>query len=103
MGLRLFFTGAVVLVCIAVPWVLPVLAPLLIAFAFVRKRYIVTSREIKRFDAITRSPIYASFGATLKVRAHSLWSQCAQYPCGNEESLSRKPNWVLNALRAYQP
>ncbi len=59
--------GAIVLVCIAVPWVLPTLVPLLIGFAYVRKRYITTSREVKRFDAVTRSPIYASFGATLKV------------------------------------
>lgn len=29
--------------------------------------YIVTSREVKRLEAITRSPVYASFSATLKV------------------------------------
>ncbi|BDA43779.1 probable cystic fibrosis transmembrane conductance regulator [Coccomyxa sp. Obi] len=58
--------GAIVLVCIAVPWVLPTLVPLLVGFLWVRKRYITTSREVKRFDAVTRSPIYASFGATLK-------------------------------------
>jgi hypothetical protein len=61
--------GAIVLVCIAVPWVLPTLVPLLAGFAWVRRRYITTSREVKRFDAVTRSPIYASFGATLKVCA----------------------------------
>lgn len=55
------------LVCIAVLWVLPTLVPLVIGFLWVRKRYITTSREVKRFDAVTRSPIYASFGATLKV------------------------------------
>ena len=63
-------SGAVVLVCIAVPWVLPVMVPLGVAFAWVRARYITTSREVKRFDATTRSPIYASFGATLKVSNH---------------------------------
>lgn len=66
--------GAIVLVCIAVPWVLPTLVPLIIGFMWIRKRYITTSREVKRFDAVTRSPIYASFGATLKVGM-----ACTQY------------------------
>jgi hypothetical protein len=34
---------------------------------FCRQRYITTSREIKRWDATSRSPVYASFSATLKV------------------------------------
>lgn len=34
-----------------------------------RQRYITTSREIKRWDATSRSPVYASFSATLKVSA----------------------------------
>ncbi|GBF93736.1 hypothetical protein Rsub_06068 [Raphidocelis subcapitata] len=58
--------GALVLVSIAVPVVLPVFAPLLIAFILLRRRYIVTSREVKRMEAVTRSPVYAAFSATLK-------------------------------------
>ena len=53
--------------CIAVPWILPVLVPLLLSFLWVRARYLATSREVKRFDAVTRSPVYAAFSATLKV------------------------------------
>ena len=59
--------GAIALVCIAVPWILPVLVPLLLSFLWVRARYLTTSREVKRFDAVTRSPVYAAFSATLKV------------------------------------
>ena len=59
--------GAIALVCIAVPWILPVLVPLLLSFLWVRARYLATSREVKRFDAVTRSPVYAAFSATLKV------------------------------------
>ncbi|KAF6260228.1 P-loop containing nucleoside triphosphate hydrolase protein [Scenedesmus sp. NREL 46B-D3] len=43
-----------------------VFAVLLVAFYYFRQRYITTSREIKRWDATSRSPVYASFSATLK-------------------------------------
>lgn len=58
--------GAFVLVSIAVPIVLPVFLPLGVLFAYIRNRYISTSREVKRLEAVTRSPVYAAFSATLK-------------------------------------
>lgn len=37
-----------------------------------RQRYIMTSREVKRWDATSRSPVYASLSTTLKVcRRHT--------------------------------
>ena len=59
--------GALILMIIAVPFVLPTLLPLIVAFFWLRHRYITTGREVKRFDATTRSPVYASFSAALKV------------------------------------
>ena len=50
-----------------VPFILPVLLPLTLSFAWVRQRYLTTSRDVKRFEATTRSPVYAAFSATLKV------------------------------------
>lgn len=32
--------------CVAVPFVLPVLVPLLVGFLYIRRRYIKTSREV---------------------------------------------------------
>ena len=32
----------------------------------VRQYYLASSREIKRFEAVTRSPVYAMFSATIK-------------------------------------
>lgn len=61
------YTGALILMIIAVPFVLPTLLPLIVAFFWLRHRYITTGREVKRFDATTRSPVYASFSAALKV------------------------------------
>ena len=58
--------GAFVLLVVVVPFILPVFIPLGIAFFWVQRRYLKTSRELKRFEAITRSPLYAAFSATLK-------------------------------------
>lgn len=60
--------GAILLVVIAVPWVLPVLLPLLIGFAWCRHVYMAASRDVKRFDNITRSPVYAFVSSTLRAR-----------------------------------
>jgi ABC-type multidrug transport system fused ATPase/permease subunit len=58
--------GTFILVAVAVPVVLPVFLPLVVAFWWLRKRYVATSREVKRLEAVTRSPVYASFSATLR-------------------------------------
>ena len=59
--------GSLLLVAIAVPFVIPLFVPILATFWWVRRRYVTTSREVKRFEAVTRSPVYASFSAALKV------------------------------------
>ncbi|CAG9463350.1 unnamed protein product [Pedinophyceae sp. YPF-701] len=53
-------------VAVAVPFVLPTLLPLAAVFYFVRRRYLGASREVKRFEATTRSPVFAAFSAALK-------------------------------------
>jgi ATP-binding cassette subfamily C (CFTR/MRP) protein 1 len=58
--------GAFVLVSIAVPVIIPVFLPLLWLFYVVRQRYVVASRNSKRFEATTRSPVFAFFGQTIK-------------------------------------
>eukprot|EP00879_Flechtneria_rotunda_P017481 GHRR01018328.1.p1 GENE.GHRR01018328.1~~GHRR01018328.1.p1 ORF type:complete len:1541 (+),score=583.94 GHRR01018328.1:446-5068(+) len=58
--------GAFVLVAIAVPFILPIFAALLITFYYFKQRYIFTSREVKRWESTSKSPVYASFSATLK-------------------------------------
>lgn len=59
--------GALVLVAIAVPFVIPFFVPLLFVFWYVRRRYVTTSREVKRWEGTTRSPVYSSFSAAVKV------------------------------------
>ncbi len=52
---------------IVVPYIIPVFLPLGFGFFWVRRRYLATSREVKRFEAVSRSPVYSSFSAVLKV------------------------------------
>ena len=58
--------GAVILIAIANPPVIPVFLPLAYIFLRIRAYYVVTSREVKRIEAVTRSPVYAMFSTTLK-------------------------------------
>jgi hypothetical protein len=53
--------------CIVVPFIIPVFLPLGVGFFWVRARYLATSREVKRWEATSRSPVFASFSAILKV------------------------------------
>ena len=68
--------SAVCLVCIAIPYLLILMIPLLYSFIKLRTRYLKSSREAKRIESTTRSPIYADFSATLEglatVRAYKL-------------------------------
>ncbi|KAG2423828.1 hypothetical protein HXX76_014988 [Chlamydomonas incerta] len=58
--------GALVLVAVAVPLVVPLFLPLAAAFWWVRRRYITASREVKRWEAVTYSPLYTYVAATCK-------------------------------------
>ncbi len=78
--LDMWYAGALILMIIAVPFVLPTLLPLIVAFFWLRHRYITTGREVKRFDATTRSPVYASFSAALKVGPSHLLL-CLRFMC----------------------
>jgi ABC-type multidrug transport system fused ATPase/permease subunit len=61
----LFCLSSLVLVCASVPWLLIVMAGVGALFVYYRNRYIKSSLEVKRIEAVTRSPVYADFSATL--------------------------------------
>ncbi|MEW5316893.1 MAG: hypothetical protein WDW38_008234 [Sanguina aurantia] len=62
----LLVLGAFTLVSIAVPLVMPAFVPLALIFSYQQGRYLTTSREVKRWEAVTRSPVFATFSNTLK-------------------------------------
>ncbi|XP_013098645.2 probable multidrug resistance-associated protein lethal(2)03659 isoform X1 [Stomoxys calcitrans] len=57
--------GIVIVLCVVNPWYLVATALLSILFYFMRSFYLNTSRDVKRLEAVTRSPIYSHLGASL--------------------------------------
>lgn len=51
--------GTIILLCILVPYLLFLFIPLSIIFIFIQKYYSNSSREIRRLDKITKSPIFS--------------------------------------------
>ena len=56
----------IIVVSIATPFFLVLLIPIAIFFIFLQRFYIPTSRQLKRLEATTRSPVIANFGETLQ-------------------------------------
>ena len=75
-------TSTIVVIIIATPWFIIVLLFLAIYYVYEGMFYIKSSREIKRLDSISRSPIYANFGETLDgasvIRAYQVQDQFIQ-------------------------
>ncbi|KAF8936493.1 hypothetical protein BGZ58_004095 [Dissophora ornata] len=57
--------GSVVVVCIVNAWIIISIPFLFAGFIFLRTVYIRTSRQVKRIDSQTRSPIYSQLSETL--------------------------------------
>lgn len=61
--LQIFFValGALVTISVIVPWFLVPLVPIIGLFMYIQRLYKKSSRELKRLDGISRSPVYAQF------------------------------------------
>lgn len=57
--------GTMVVIGLGAPIVLLVFIPLGFVYRLVMRYYLTTSRELKRLDAVSRSPIFSFFGETL--------------------------------------
>uniref|UniRef100_A0A8D2LPA7 Cystic fibrosis transmembrane conductance regulator n=1 Tax=Varanus komodoensis TaxID=61221 RepID=A0A8D2LPA7_VARKO len=53
-----------------IPWILIPLVPLLILFIFLRRYFLATSRDIKRLESTTRSPVFSHLSSSLQ----GLWT-----------------------------
>ncbi|KAL1498301.1 hypothetical protein ABEB36_009120 [Hypothenemus hampei] len=71
MALNVFFQNSfrvlatVAVICYATPPFIGVIIPLFALYIFIQRYYVATSRQLRRIDAVSRSPIYSHFGETL--------------------------------------
>ncbi|KAL7730042.1 hypothetical protein ACLKA6_009329 [Drosophila palustris] len=61
----LTLTGIIVVICITNPYYLLLTLGLAIIFYYIREFYLKTSRDVKRLEAVARSPIYSHLSASL--------------------------------------
>jgi ABC-type multidrug transport system fused ATPase/permease subunit len=61
--LMTFFSvlGTIIVISVSSPWFLIVILPLIAFYAAVQRFYVGTSRQLKRLESATRSPIYSHF------------------------------------------
>ncbi|ELU40598.1 multidrug resistance-associated ABC transporter [Rhizoctonia solani AG-1 IA] len=91
--------GIVVVVGGTFPWFLLTLIPLGYLYRLIMLYYLATSRELKRLDAVSKSPIFAwfqeSLGGLSTIRA---FSQQAVFMAQNEAKLDRNQMVYLPAV-----
>ncbi|KAG2462234.1 AB1C protein, partial [Polypterus senegalus] len=57
--------GTLFVICFATPLFTAVIVPLALFYFFVQRFYVATSRQLRRLDSVSRSPIYSHFGETV--------------------------------------
>ncbi|XP_009463507.1 PREDICTED: canalicular multispecific organic anion transporter 1 [Nipponia nippon] len=57
--------STILMISLATPFFALIVIPLSIFYCFVLRFYVSTSRQLRRLDSVTRSPIYSHFGETV--------------------------------------
>eukprot|EP00698_Gefionella_okellyi_P004133 TRINITY_DN13869_c0_g1_i1.p1 TRINITY_DN13869_c0_g1~~TRINITY_DN13869_c0_g1_i1.p1 ORF type:complete len:1343 (-),score=367.63 TRINITY_DN13869_c0_g1_i1:24-4052(-) len=96
--------GSLVLVTVVSPWFLAPAAGMAVMYYFVQQYYRNTSRELKRLQSISRSPIFVHFSETLSglpvVRAYNVQDR---FIVDNENRLdeNNRAYWALMASNRW--
>jgi ATP-binding cassette subfamily C (CFTR/MRP) protein 4 len=98
--------GSLVVIGIVNPWVLLILIPFLPAFWWLRRFYLRSSRQIKRLESVTRSPVYALFSSSLNgglptIRAFNVQEDFVQIFINRVDTNSRAFFILIAAVRWF--
>ncbi|XP_056384892.1 ATP-binding cassette sub-family C member 2 [Hyla sarda] len=93
--------GTLFVICLATPIFAAIIVPLAIVYYFVQRFYVTTSRQLRRLDSVTRSPIYSHFGETVSglsvIRAYGHQQRFLQH---NEDTLDLNQksvySWIVS-------
>lgn len=62
--------GSMIVISIALPYMIPILFLLVYVFGRLRRYYVKTSTEVRRYDGTTRSSVYAMLSSNIKVKSN---------------------------------
>ncbi|XP_029433021.1 multidrug resistance-associated protein 1-like isoform X2 [Rhinatrema bivittatum] len=65
MGSLFNVIGACIIILLATPIVAVIIPPLGLVYFFVQRFYVATSRQLKRLESVSQSPVYSHFNETL--------------------------------------
>ncbi|XP_037363447.1 multidrug resistance-associated protein 1 isoform X2 [Talpa occidentalis] len=65
MGSLFNVIGACIIILLATPMIAVVIPPLGLMYFFVQRFYVASSRQLKRLESVSRSPVYSHFNETL--------------------------------------
>ena len=102
MRLGLGVVGTIVVICTTIPWFIAIIIPIAFLYYMVQRFYVSSSRQLRRIESSTRSPIYSWFGEAVSgvttVKAYKLEAEFCQQMAGKVDSngASMVPNYMAN-------